>query len=177
MVASAGAATDHQQANRNTAGAMKRFVKDHDDAQVPVRKGLRWNAAFIIGVSGAMAIIAGSTLPQLTIPENTSAPLRNFKALLALQFGADAMISILALLAIAFRLFGRYRWIIQYALMVVIFLAAVRPHQLTDLVDVESNEAIDTEELLNDLVQVVYEIIEGAPGEGGAGEDSAPATT
>jgi len=88
---------------------MKRFVKDQDEAQAPVRRGLRWNAAFIFGVSGAVAVIAGSTLPQLTIPEHTSTPLLDITALLALQFDAGAMVSVFALFAIAFFLVGRHR--------------------------------------------------------------------
>tara|TARA_B100000686_G_C16258159_1_gene697844 strand:- start:336 stop:632 length:297 start_codon:yes stop_codon:yes gene_type:complete len=41
-------------------------------------------------------------------------------------------------------------------------LRDVPAHMLSDLVDEEGGEAIDTDDLLNDLAQVAYEVIEAA---------------
>jgi len=57
----------------------------------------------------------------------------------------------------------------------------VPAHLMSDAVDVESNEAIDTDDLLNDLAQVAYEVIEGAATVGEeadeVAENAAPATS
>ncbi|MGY8996937.1 MAG: hypothetical protein ACKVH7_10880, partial [Alphaproteobacteria bacterium] len=107
------------------------------------RRGRRWNAAFILGVTGALLVMVGATLPQLILPGYETTPLVTLDSVLALQFDSGAMVIVFALFAIAFALVGRYRWIIFCAIMIITFLTTALLYQLIGITGLSVTTLID----------------------------------
>jgi len=111
------------------------------------RSGLTINAAFVLGVLGALLVAAGSLLPQLSVPGHVTGSLFDPSTLLAdpLAAGRNAgtAVVVFALFAIAFCMVGRYRWLIFCALMIVLFLSVALTRQLTDMLGLTIPQIID----------------------------------
>lgn len=104
------------------------------------RSGRAVSAAFLLGVVGALLIVAGALLPQLSVPGHVTGPLIDP---LAPAFDAGAMVVVFALFCIAFCLVGRYRWLMFCAVMIVLFLAVALTRQLTDMLGLTISQIID----------------------------------
>lgn len=122
---------------------MKRFVRPGEEEAPAQRPGVRWNAAFILGVTGALLVMVGATLPQLILPGYETTPLVTIDSVLALQFDSGAMVIVFALFAIAFALVGRYRWIIFCAIMIITFLTTALLYQIIGITGLSVSDLID----------------------------------
>jgi len=122
---------------------MKRFVRPGEEEASAQRSGLRWNAAFILGITAALLVMVGDTLPQLILPGYETTPLITLDSVLALQFDSGAMVVVFALFAIAFALVGRYRWIIFCAIMIIVFLTTALLYQLIGVTGLSVSDLID----------------------------------
>lgn len=111
------------------------------------RTGRAISAAFVLGILGALLIVAGALQPQLSVPGHATAPLLDAGALLAdpfaLSLDAGLMVVVFALFAVAFCLVGRYRWLMFCAIMIVLFLAAALTRQLTAMLGLTIPQIVD----------------------------------
>ena len=111
------------------------------------RTGFTVNAAFVLGVLGALLVIAGAALPQLSIPGHAPGPLVDPMALVddpvAGLRDAGTAVVVFALFAIGFCMVGRYYWLIFCALMIVLFLAVALTRQLTDMLGLTIPQIVD----------------------------------
>ena len=94
------------------------------------RRGIAVNLAFVFGVTGAVLVLVGSTMPQLRMPGLVAPPLFEPGAP---GLDAGTMVAVFALFAIAFCLSRRYRWLMLCAIMIVVFLTAALTYQLTGM--------------------------------------------
>ncbi len=110
-------------------------------------RGPRISFAFVTGILGALLILAGAAMPQLSVPDHDTGPLFDAAAMLADPLGATGEaglgVVIFALFAIAFCLVRRYLWLIFCAIMIVLFLSVGLMRQLTDMLGLTIPQIID----------------------------------
>lgn len=103
--------------------------------------------AFLLGILGAVLVVAGALLPQLSVAGHVTAPLFDPVGLLtdpiAATGEAGLAVIVFALFAIAFCLAGRYRWLMFCAVMIVLFLAVALTRQLSTMLGLTIPQIVD----------------------------------